>query len=567
MTVDELENKVVSGIKPEWDTLHIIRYVYIEVGKVLCRDTDFFFSIDNKLGDDNLSVEELRRIYDSPEGRNMAVICKSAALILKRIYDRLGIESWLVRSNNNYQEIVRDNQVLDTIYHWFLAVKDGDKTYFLTLNTDLPNIQMGFETEHFGTPIQYIREIQGKKIQVYQGEKINETVIPRDVLFQVDKDIGYVKYSYNYDRKGQKTKDYSLQYEDASLAMLRDALKGGKLFFELEKYETPFYQQLTNFVGADGTTKSLMVDGYKSLTKEDWDIWKRLFCQFVADKIDEIIGYDLNVIPRPSNPQWNYESWLLRLCATVQDDIFRYYDLDRTGDYKDIRVDVQNFNFTKWSNSVKKKFNVKAKQYDYKNALMLIDRMNALFCNIDLGEKFNPKSFKMMLDFICYNFIPAGHIYENNIDENGMLSNNYIANKFEKLFVRVFSCNDGIMPFNKMGYSEQIVIIKKILEYLFTDITRDNSNRMEEYNDKFSPVANRIHIYPIKHRDSGEYAVVFNILGESRYDDYYFLYDLRTNTFGVCDIFDISMDYIIISERMKDRMNLEDMEYFGVQKK
>jgi hypothetical protein len=332
MTIDELVEKVVSGIKPEWDTLHIIRYVYIEVGKVLCRDTDFFFSIDNKLGDDNLSVEELRRIYDSPEGRNMAVICKSAALILKRIYDRLGIESWLVRSNNNYQEIVRDNQVLDTIYHWFLAVKDGDKTYFLTLNTDLPNIQMGFETEHFATPIQYVREIKGQKIQVYKGEKINESVVPRDVLFQVDKDIGYVKYSYNYDRKGQKTKDYSLQYEDASLAMLRDALKGGKLFFELEKYETPFYQQLTNFVGADGTTKSLMVDGYKSLTKEDWDIWKRLFCQFVADKIDEIIGYDLNVIPRPSNPQWNYESWLLRLCATVQDDIFRYYDLDRTGD-------------------------------------------------------------------------------------------------------------------------------------------------------------------------------------------------------------------------------------------
>ena len=141
MTVDELVTKVVSGIKPEWDTLHRIRYVYIEVGKVLCRDTDFFFSIDEKLGDKSLSVDEIRRIYESSEGRNMAVICKSAAEILKKVYDRLGIESWLVRSNNNFQELIRDDKLLDTIYHWFLAVKDGDKVYFLTLNTALPNIQ------------------------------------------------------------------------------------------------------------------------------------------------------------------------------------------------------------------------------------------------------------------------------------------------------------------------------------------------------------------------------------------------------------------------------------------
>ena len=118
-----------------------------------------------------------------------------------------------------------------------------------------------------------------------------------------------------------------------------------------------------------------------------------------------------------------------------------------------------------------------------------------------------------------------------------------------------------------MGYSEQVVIIKRILEYLFPEITVDNSSKMEDYDNKYSPVANRIHIYPIKNRNTGEYAIVFNIIGENRYDDYYFLYDLRTNEFGVCDIFDISMDYIIISDRMRERMSAEEVEYFGAQKK
>mgnify|MGYP007069872176 CR=1 FL=1 len=308
-----------------------------------------------------------------------------------------------------------------------------------------------------------------------------------------------------------------------------------------------------------------MENGYKDLTPEDWEIWKRMFCTFIVNKLEELLGYDLNVIPYTSNPEWRYDVWLMRLCTTIQDDIFRKYDTEDINDYRDIRVDVQNFQYTKWSNAIKKKFKIKSKNYDYNNALLLIDRMNAILGNI--GHNFSPKSFKVMFDLISYNFIPEDHVYENSIDENGMLSNTYIANKFEKLFARVFSCNEEKTAFNNMGYSEQVVIIKKILEYLFPEITIDNSSRIGDYDDKFSPVANRIHIYPIKNRDNGEYAIVFNIIGESRYDDYYFLYDLRSNRFGVCDIFDISMDYIIISDRMKDRMNAEDVEYLGIQKK
>ncbi len=564
MTVNELTEKVIAGIKPEWDDLHKIRYVYIEVGKVIARDTDFFFSVDNKLEDSNLSIDELRKIYESEDGREMAVICKSAAMILKKIYDRLGIESWLVRSNNNFQELIRDDKVLDTIYHWFLAVKDGDKVYFLTLNTDLPNIQMGLETEHFATPIQYVREIKGQKIQVYKGEKINESVVPRDVLFQVDKDIGYITHSYNYDRNYQKTKESTLQYEDAGLAMLRDALKNEQLYFELEMLDTVLNKEGLTFTGADGKGKTLLSYKYKKLTPEDWELWKKKFCKLIIDRIEELLGYHLNVIPYVDSPDWNYDVWLMRLCVTLQQDIFNFYDPKGLEDHKDVAIDVSDFKFNKWSNSIKKKFGYKGKPYDYNNILVMIDRMNAMVQMV--GPDMDIKSFFRMFRMLEYNFIPREHIVENCIDELGYLNNSYIANKFKKLFVKVFSCNQEITDFNKMGYSEQVVIIKKVIEYFFPEITKANSDIGIDYNDKYSPVANRIHIYPIKHKETGEYSIVFNIIGLNRYDDYYFLYDLKKNTFDVCDIFAISLDYEIISERMKDRMSTDDIEVMGIKK-
>ena len=91
MDIEKLAEEIINGIDPSWDTLTKIRYVYIEVGKRVVRDTDFFFSVDEKLGDKNLTVDEIVQIYDSEYGRGNKVICKSASNILKKVYDKLGI--------------------------------------------------------------------------------------------------------------------------------------------------------------------------------------------------------------------------------------------------------------------------------------------------------------------------------------------------------------------------------------------------------------------------------------------------------------------------------------------
>ena len=100
MNVNEIVNRVVFSVKKEWSTLEKIRFVYLETGKYLVKDTDFFFSMDGKLDDYNLSLEELADIYNNENPlESNKVICRSSALILKKIYDRLGIKSKLEQAD------------------------------------------------------------------------------------------------------------------------------------------------------------------------------------------------------------------------------------------------------------------------------------------------------------------------------------------------------------------------------------------------------------------------------------------------------------------------------------
>ena len=88
---DEILNVIKNNIKEEWTILEKMRYVYITVGKYLKKDVDFFLSKRNKLGELNLSKEEFYKIYkdDKKEfSKNWdKVICRSASIILKRIFD------------------------------------------------------------------------------------------------------------------------------------------------------------------------------------------------------------------------------------------------------------------------------------------------------------------------------------------------------------------------------------------------------------------------------------------------------------------------------------------------
>lgn len=560
--VDELIDEVIEGINEEWPSIYKIRYIYLEIGKRIYKDADFFFSADGKLGEANLSIAEIKNIYNNNFGRNvrgkLKVICKSASYILKMAYDRIGIYSELVETNTTISAVSDGEEFL--INHWFLAITNPDtnEVYFATLTPDLPYIQMGMETKHFGSDIPYKRDYNGKIMQIYKGNEIKHSVISRENLKVIDTDIKYINNSYHYNDIGQENKNWELQYNNAAFSMLRDSLKDNKLFYELEILETDFYNSLIEFSKYDNTKFSFIYDDINSLTDKDWNCWLKILCKHVLNKVSELIGYEVSVLPNIDSNYWSYESWLLSLCVQIQYDIFLYLNNGNRGNFDEVYIDVENFKYNKWSKNVKTKFGKKINKFDYNNLLVLLDKMNAIVGYVKSNGK-NGNLNELFLG-LCYHFINSNHIYDNNINNEGYLSNSYIANKFNKIFQHVFGCNETVTDFNNMGYAEKVSIIKEVLVIMFPEITKNNSYLLKEYNNNYNAVLNRIQMYPIKNKYDGYFSIMFNILGDTKDDDYYFLYNAKKNTFEISNWPEIYYDYIVISSRMKDRMSIEDLE-------
>lgn len=556
MNINEIINNIVNSVDRTWPKLYQIRYAYVELGKYLQKNTDFFFSVDKKLGENNLTYDEIAAIYNEEVVLSTEVICKSASVILKSVLDRLGIQSKLVKSINNVMEYSDGERDL-LINHWMLAVNDGENEYFCTLSSDLPYIQMGMETKHFGVNIPYVKELNdGTSIHVYEGEEIKHSVLSHEQLKKIDIDIKYIRDYYRYDESNQVSKDWNLQYSNASLNMLRDSVRGNKLFNDLEINRTDFHNNLMTFKGENDRTISFYNEPISSLTEGDWNKWIKLVCAEVLKKINEILGYDIYPIPPLESRDWNYEAWLLSLATKIENDIYQFFGLYKD-EIREIEVQVDNFKYNKWSKKLKQKLDF-GQMYDSENLIMILDKMNALVnCIRSKGKNGNINS---LFQALSYHFIPMENLYENNIDENGKLSSYYIANKFEEMFEKVFSCNGETTDINRMSYSEQVVIIKEVLTVMFPEITVQNSSMIREYNESYSPVLNRIQLYPIKNKDTGEYSLIFSVISDGDYDDIYFYYDMKTNDFGVCNIFDINDNFIFVSDRMKNRLGIDDLE-------
>ena len=551
--INILIDEIVSNVKDEWPILYKIRYVYLALGKELMRDTDFFLSVDGKLGNANLSNQEIIDIYNSEKGRGLAVICKSASSILKMAYDRLGIHSELIETNTSLATIYDEGEFL--INHWFLAVYDDKgKAYFMTLTPDLGYIQMNMETRHFASNIPYIRDFGSKKMQVYKGEEIKPNSISRDELQKIDIEIGYIKREYLYNDKYQKTNQWEKNYDNASFSMLKNEMTDNKLFYELALHKSSFYQFCTNFKGENGKYISFTQDDLVNLTDDDWYYFNKIVCEQVLNKISQILGYEIFIIPNINSKHWNYESWLLNLCVQLQDKILkRMYQKDNTD--INVNLDLNHFEYNKWSKNIKAKYNSNT---TYDDILSILDKMNSLVKSTEKKE--TRKNVGVLLHKLGYHFISKKYVYEKNINEDGYLSNRYIANKFNLLFPYVFSCNDVITDFNNMGYSEMVSIIKEVIMLMFSEITKNNSSKLNGYNENYNAIFNRIQMYTVRNKETKEYSIVFNIPSNNNENDYYFFYNPGKNLFRTFNFLDFCNDYIIVSNRLKNKMSIMDLE-------
>ena len=220
-----------------------------------------------------------------------------------------------------------------------------------------------------------------------------------------------------------------------------------------------------------------------------------------------------------------------------------------------ITIDLDYFEYSKWSREIKSKYKF---NQSYDGILNILDKMNSLVKSTEKKE--TRKNIGVLLHKLGYHFISRKYVYEKNIDENGYLSNSYIANKFNLLFPYVFSCNDVITKFNKMGYSEQIAIIKEVIMLMFSEITKNNSSKLNGYNENYNAIFNRIQMYTVRNKETKEYSIVFNIPSNNNENDYYFFYNPGKNLFRTFNFLDFCNDYIIVSNRLKNKMSVMDLE-------
>lgn len=560
LDINTIINEIADSVPSNLTTLEKIRYVYIAVGKILSKHTDFFLSLSNKLNKQNLSYQEISDIYNDEKNQaesDTQVICKSAALILKKIYDKLNINSKLVKTFN-CTELKNPNSPTEQldIYHWFLAAEDEENTYFLTLAADLPFIQNGFKTEHFATNIPYINESGN---QNYEGSQINNKYLSTTEIEALDKKIGYKQIWH------EEHNNISEQYSNYAFEIIRRKMTGNSLYLLLEEEQTDFYKSLIEFTGENNKHINLLETPLNSLTHADWNILKNNICTQVQTQL--LKKLNINQKLKISNHQEDYQQWLKDLAILISLFIKPNYPELNQGLFE---IYNKEFVFTEWSRKIKKE--LKKQQLEIPNELEFLTQVNSLITKINNYENAtnqkekndNAKHLSNLFHQVAYHFLDDECIEKKQTLNNGYVSSNYIARKFTTVFPFIFSCGT-IQPFNEQSYSEQIVIIKKLLPEIFPELTFNNCHQMTNYDEVYRPVDNRIQIYPLRHKTTGNYSILFNIVGSTSNDeDYYYFYNLQTNELEECDYIRFQVknsEYQIASNRLKSKLKeIEDIE-------
>ncbi len=531
--MDETEKiieEIINGIDSSYTKNEKIRYVYLELGKRLSKDADFFFSVFNKLDKKNLSVEELKSIYNN-ENLTKKVVCKSCSKALKTIFDKIGIESQIIKTVKN--NTIKDNNSTLDIYHYFVCCKgDDDKNYFLTLSADLGNIQMGYRTKHFANNIPY--SIDGQI--VYQGGEILNSVMSEQEIESIDKKLGYLKNYYFKKNKGKVVSE--LDYNDYGIEIVKKSYFKNNLYYThlSENTKNQFYRVVQSIPCEYGKIIQLNNCNVNDIKKLDLSKWKNNIIVLVNEKIlselnEEINDEDENRLYDCINDN-NVDEWMTLMLKIIN------------------RIDISKLDIS--SNF---------------NPIILVKKLNDLFTEIEKDD-INVYSIRNSILTMAYQFIDPDLILSKN--KNDYASNYYIAKKFESEMPKLLELGVST-DFSVLGYSEQTETIEKLLDAVFQELSIKNSGNMKTYDENLSGVKNRIITSAVKDRKTDEYAFLFHIIGDSNDDTYTYLYEPMFNTMSDVDLFSVAEDYIIVTSKINPTIDniekIDELENIGERKK
>lgn len=258
-----IEEEIIKSIDSSWNKDEIIRYVYLYIGKYISKNVGFFYSLGRKLDNKNYDYKKIKNTYESKQIRNLSVICKSSAIILQRIYKKLGIKSDLVETTQFNPYFDEESKELLEVHHWFLATTgENNRTYFLTIVPDLFNIQFNMKTEHYANNITYTRTNKNGEEEIqYKGPEIKHTVLSDEELRRIDEKIGYI-IPYTV-KEGNKQKKYD-GYDNIFIENLRNYVRKNNYLMELG-YETKFFKDIMAY-----SVNNMLIEEY--LNTKDFDM-------------------------------------------------------------------------------------------------------------------------------------------------------------------------------------------------------------------------------------------------------------------------------------------------------
>ena len=577
--MNNIVNKVINNVDENWNKLQKIRYVYLELGKYLEKNTDFFLNEKLAKGNLSLSNEEMNDIYIKDKinisNRNNTniqyqVICKSAAALLKMCFDKLNIESNLIHTKEQ----------INNINHWFVVAKgDNEEQYFLTLVADLPYIKNSLPTVHFANNISYL-DADGKEIYVipentnlilsdinYKDKEGNIKVVKEikhtiltntkesiERLKRIDDSIGYGKlYDINLLYKRREIHDLFLKFSE----------ENSKIF--------QIFRSNFNIPEKD----SISID---NITKEQVAYFKNELEIYIGNSLFKL-NKQRNL--RQGNPIKNY---ILRKLKDIKIDnininlpsreLLKEYKKELKEKYKEevsvleslFIIEDRFDNFLK----IKQEYNIleeKVNNYNGNNKDEIYNLQKEIF---DIDEKL--QKCKQDLSIIQLNNIldrMAYYFLKNKLEytKDKYIPLDYIVTKFEIMFPVVFDCNygkDNLTPstfFSIQGYSEQIFTIKQLLKKIFIELTENNCKDMENYNYNFSPIENRIQTYPLKDKKTKEYCIGFRFGAKDTENVVQYIYIPSKNLLRRRNPIKDQEKYWIISERFNQELQeIENIE-------
>ena len=479
-------NRIIEVVNSSnWNQNKKIRYIYIEIGKLIYKDVMFFYTIQNRLLTNKkntlqYSISKIDEIMNTDDLFDYKVVCKTSADMLGYVFRNCNINYEIKRTTSAATYYQGEKNV--TIQHYFVAVQgDHGKMYALTLNPDLPNIQIGRMTVHFGNNIPYIKETikkdeDGNEIierhPQYEGKEIEFTEIDREELKQIDEELGYLNDSIF---GGEEIKQH---YTDLYFEIIKKAFYQDKFYqYEISR-DTDFYYDLCQLCNGDKTFEEIYNDkgkkkinkselylGFDPLekTEKEWDDIK-LFILF------NIILRLYSELPDIDPDQILKENFIL-FKENNYEDIFNMYKdkLFQTG------IDHTDLNKMKSLNPL---HIMKTMKYLFREIDDFVKKENKTHQDIVTIKE----NFLQKINAILLLFVDKESVYDN------LTSNQYITDKTIYSFTKIFDIGNKT-EFNKMHLAEQLVIIKEVLELIFKDLDVDRTS--QGYDEQKSAIKNR----------------------------------------------------------------------------